>query len=87
MPVNPSRACAAGVRADARTSGELQRMATRERLPACAQVTLKAGDRLALSLSTGGGGYGPPSERDASQVACDVAEGWITRARAQGCPA
>jgi N-methylhydantoinase B len=55
---------------------------SREQLPACAQVTLKPGDHL-ISISAGGGGYGPPQERDPAQVARDVAERWITRARAQ----
>lgn len=54
---------------------------TREQLAACTQVTLKPGDHM-ISISTGGGGYGPPTERDAAQVARDVAEHWITRERA-----
>lgn len=54
----------------------------REALPGCAQVELVDGDRL-LSISCGGGGYGPPHLRDAGQVARDVAEGWITVARAR----
>jgi len=54
----------------------------RTRLAACAQVTLKSGDRL-LSVSTGGGGYGPPMEREVSRVARDVKERWITRDRAR----
>ncbi|MBL8581061.1 MAG: hydantoinase B/oxoprolinase family protein [Rhizobiaceae bacterium] len=54
----------------------------REQLPGCAQVDLKDGERL-LSISCGGGGYGAPHLRDAEQVVRDVAEGWITAARAQ----
>ena len=54
---------------------------TREPLPACAQVTLLAGERL-VSVSTGGGGYGPPHQRDRNKVAADIREGWITRERA-----
>jgi N-methylhydantoinase B len=53
----------------------------RERLPSCAQVMLKPGERL-ISVSTGGGGYGPPIDRDAFQVARDFAERWIGRKRA-----
>lgn len=48
-----------------------------EVLPACNQITLKPGERV-RSLSAGGGGYGPPIERDARQVANDVAECWMT---------
>ncbi len=50
-------------------------------LAACAQVTLKSGDRL-QSISTGGGGYGRPRERHAASVAEDVAERWISKERA-----
>ena len=47
-----------------------------------ARVVLEAGrdDRLAAS---GGGGYGPPRERDPERVAKDALEGWITRGRAR----
>lgn len=55
---------------------------TRERLAGCAQVTLVAGERV-LSVSTGGGGYGSPCERNPQLVAQDVAEGWISRERAR----
>ena len=36
-----------------------------------------------ISVSCGGGGYGPPGERDPVLVANDVREGWITPARAR----
>ncbi len=38
---------------------------------------------LIVSISAGGGGYGNPLERDAQRVCHDVAEGWISAARAQ----
>jgi N-methylhydantoinase B len=53
----------------------------REHLDACAQVSLSPGERL-LSISTGGGGYGSPLERDPHEVAHDVAERWISAQRA-----
>lgn len=56
---------------------------TRENLDPCAQVTLAPGERL-VSISTGGGGYGAPSDRDPEQVAHDVAERWISPERAAG---
>ncbi len=59
-----------------RAGGEL------EELPACADVILKPGERIA-SYSSGGGGYGPPIERPAAQVRSDVEEGWITKERAE----
>lgn len=52
-----------------------------ERLDACAQVALKEGERI-LSVSCGGGGYGFAVERDPQAVARDVAEGWVSAARA-----
>jgi len=54
----------------------------RERLPACAQVTLHRGDHL-ISISTGGGGYGSPLDRDPTAVEGDVAERWIDGERAR----
>jgi N-methylhydantoinase B len=57
------------------TSGELQE------LPSYGLVELQAGERI-VSITAGGGGYGPPTERDAEQVRTDVAEGWITVGRA-----
>ena len=53
-----------------------------ETLPGCAQVRIREGE-LVRSFSCGGGGYGPPRERDPATVARDVREGWITPARAR----
>jgi N-methylhydantoinase B len=51
-------------------------------LPAFAVVALGPGERVA-SCSAGGGGYGPPKERPPERVQQDVAEKWISRARAE----
>jgi N-methylhydantoinase B len=51
-------------------------------LPPYGLVLLEDGECI-VSVSPGGGGYGPPSERDEDRVAADVREGWISRARAQ----
>lgn len=77
-PAQGVRGGLAGGRAD---QWRIRPDGTREHLEACAQVTLNAGERL-LSISTGGGGYGSPMERDSQQVARDVAERWITADRA-----
>ena len=45
------------------------------------RVDLKAGDILTL-YSSGGGGYGPASERDPGLVAHDLAEGFVSSAAA-----
>ena len=47
-----------------------------------ARITLADGE-LVASYSCGGGGYGPPFARDAELVRRDVAEGYISRARAR----
>ena len=52
-----------------------------EPLPACAEVLIKADERM-VSISAGGGGYGPPHEREIERVVHDVREGWISRERA-----
>ena len=46
-----------------------------------AQYVLKNGETV-ISYTPGGGGYGPPHERDPARVGKDVAEGWISVQRA-----
>lgn len=53
-----------------------------EELPSLGLVELAEGERI-VSITAGGGGYGPPIEREPARVAADVAEGWITRERAE----
>ena len=45
-------------------------------------VELMPGETV-ISISSGGGGYGPPGEREAERVKHDLDEGWITRERAE----
>jgi N-methylhydantoinase B len=59
-----------------RTDGALEPLAN------CVKVTLTDGETI-QSICCGGGGYGPPVERDPSRVLADVAEGWISRQRAR----
>jgi N-methylhydantoinase B len=58
-------------------SGELS-----DELGCYARVTLEAGETI-ISMSCGGGGYGPPLERDPRRVEKDVREGWISAERAR----
>ena len=51
-------------------------------LPPQAFVELADGERI-VSITAGGGGYGPPQERDPERVRHDVAEGWVTPERAR----
>jgi N-methylhydantoinase B/oxoprolinase/acetone carboxylase alpha subunit len=53
-----------------------------EELPPYAHITLNPGETI-VSVSAAGGGYGPPRERAAERVRHDVAEGWISAARAR----
>lgn len=51
-------------------------------LPPCHGITLTNGEKI-ISHSASGGGYGLPSERDPAKVIHDLAEGWISVARAR----
>jgi N-methylhydantoinase B len=51
-------------------------------LDLCGSVTVQAGERL-VSISTGGGGYGRPDQREPERVADDVKEGLVTPQRAR----
>jgi N-methylhydantoinase B len=80
--VNP----ALGVRGG--QSGALCRPAMRKvggeivELEAWARVVLQPGETI-ISISSGGGGYGPPHEREVERVLHDVADGWVGVARAR----
>jgi N-methylhydantoinase B len=80
--VNP----ALGVRGG--QSGALCRPALRRadgdvaELDAWARVVLAPGETI-ISISSGGGGYGPPHERDVQRVLRDVVDGWISVQRAR----
>lgn len=54
---------------------------TVEPVAPCGLVVLRPGETI-VSHSCGGGGYGPPRERDRERVEKDVREGWITTERA-----
>ncbi len=51
-------------------------------LPNFTQLKLVPGETV-VSMCTGGGGYGPPHERDPLLVAKDVSEGWVSVERAR----
>jgi N-methylhydantoinase B len=80
--INPALGTRGGL-AGAR-SAQFRRKAdgTLEPTPACAEVLIAA-DETMVSISGGGGGYGPPHERAAERVLHDVREGWISRERAE----
>ncbi|HEY2180872.1 MAG TPA: hydantoinase B/oxoprolinase family protein [Solirubrobacteraceae bacterium] len=80
--VNP----ALGVRGG--QSGALCRPAMRKadgevvELDAWARVVLGPGETI-ISISSGGGGYGPPHERALERVLADVNDGWVSPGRAR----
>jgi len=51
-------------------------------LEAWARVVLAPGETI-ISVSSAGGGYGPPLERDPEHVRHDVADGWVSAQRAR----
>jgi N-methylhydantoinase B len=51
-------------------------------LPPLGLIDLQDGERI-VSVTAGGGGYGPPQERAPERVRRDVAEGWISEERAR----
>jgi N-methylhydantoinase B len=53
-----------------------------ESVPNVASITLDPGETL-VAQSCGGGGYGPPWERDIALVERDVREGWVSYERAE----
>jgi N-methylhydantoinase B len=59
-----------------------RRSGTLEPMPGCAEVLVEPGEAM-VSVSCGGGGYGPPEERAPPRVAEDVREGWVSRSRAE----
>lgn len=53
-----------------------------EPVAACAEIAIGP-DEAMVSISCGGGGYGPAYEREPARVLHDVREGWIARVRAE----
>ena len=53
-----------------------------EELDKVTQMVLEEGETT-IGITCGGGGYGDPRQRDPERVRLDVAEGWISRARAR----
>ena len=55
---------------------------TQAEVPRVAAVELAPWERI-VSVTSGGGGYGHPAERDPALVLDDVLEGWVSRERAE----
>ena len=79
---NPPLGARGGLPGGRSAQGLRRRDGREEALAACAQVGVAAGEMI-LSVSTGGGGYGPPEERAAEAVAKNVREGLVSQTRAR----
>ena len=80
--INPAKGVRGGLNGGAAHQYKVSRNGRIDELPGCALVAVADGERI-RSYSCGGGGYGPPVERDLAEVLHDVAEGWVSRARAE----
>jgi len=80
--VNPARGARGGLAGGLSESFKRGRDGKLTRLPACGGVEMVAGETV-VSISSGGGGYGSPLERDPARVKHDLDEGWISPARAR----
>jgi N-methylhydantoinase B len=79
--INPAQGARGGLPGGCIQAWKRERSGTLVAQPSCAGVALTPGETI-ISVSSGGGGYGPPTEREPERVAHDVAEGWVSRARA-----
>lgn len=79
--INAARGARGGLAGGAASQYRRTVDGNRAPLDAFTQITLHDGERI-VSITCGGGGYGDPRERAADSVREDVAEGWITAARA-----
>jgi N-methylhydantoinase B len=80
--VHPARGARGGHEGSPAQHFKRHRDGTLEEIPSMGLVELADGERM-VSITGGGGGYGPPEEREVERVRRDVAEGWITRERAR----
>jgi len=80
--VNPPVGVRGGLPGGAADQHIMRADGERERLPACAQIRVRDGERI-IAVSAGGGGYGSPLERAATRVAHDVRAGLVSVERAR----
>lgn len=77
----PPRGARGGEASRRAAARKRERDGTLTELPPVSQVSLAAGEVL-VSISSGGGGYGPPREREPERVLADVREGFVSPERA-----
>ena len=64
------------------TTWHVEKSGTEKKLAGVIEITLKPGEFI-KGTDTGGGGYGPASERDPDKVLKDVIQKWETLKRAE----
>ena len=79
---NPARGVRGGLAGGASSQFLKRADGSLEPVPGCAEVLVAPGEAM-VSISCGGGGYGPPHERGVERVLDDLREGWISRERAE----
>ena len=80
--INAAQGARGGLRAQPAQQYKRTRDGRLEPLALSAQVLIESGETI-VSLTAGGGGYGPAIERDPERVKHDVEEGWIRAQRAR----
>jgi N-methylhydantoinase B len=79
---NPAKGARGGLAGGSSSQFKRRTDGTLEQTPGCAEIVVGPTEAV-VSISCGGGGYGPAEERDPARVLDDVREGWVGRARAQ----
>ena len=79
--INPANGARGGMQGGRSAQFVRRRDGSLDPAPAIAEMEIDP-DEAMVSISCGGGGYGPPRERDPDRVAHDVREGWVSRDRA-----
>ncbi len=80
--INAPKGVRGGLGAASAGQEKLSANGAEEEVPRVGQVTLNPGEMI-VSRSCGGGGFGPPTERNPERVREQVAEGFVSRARAR----
>jgi N-methylhydantoinase B len=78
---HPPRGVRGGLEGQATNVWMLDREGNRVDVELVGSIELKDGERI-VSVSSGGGGYGNPLDREPELVLRDVLEGWVSRQRA-----
>jgi N-methylhydantoinase B len=79
---NPPDGARGGLPGSRARASKLLRDGTELHLGGIGQETIEPGEWI-VGGHCGGGGYGPPTERDPAQVLQDVREGWVSRSQAE----